>query len=643
MADTRKQFSARTAGAVIAVLLALLMLAGWAAAAPDAHAASNFVIEDYDIDMVVNEDDTYLITETLDVRFTAPSHGIYRAIPYYVQLDRDGQKSTFYAKVTDFQMLSGQPWSEESTDREWNIKIGDPDRYADENTTYKYSYVFDMKGDHLNDADEVYYNMVGTSWEAQSIDHVSFRITFPKDIDMNNVGMKTGYQIDVPFETEGNTVVYGETTENVQDGLTIRAVLPQGYFTKQASTSNMLFYIMIALLAAMAVVGFLFWRRYGVDPQIVETEEFYPPEGLGPAEVGYLADGEVKGSHVISMLLSLADKGYLKIVETEEPTGLRKKLKPQFQIEQVKEYNGNTIGEKAFMDGLFKTDKRSVVKMSELKNTFYKTISKIELMIEKHYEGKLFDEKAKSCGKILKFAGMLGMLALAIVAKIMNGSPFFNDSDGFLMGIALLLVPVVLPVAGFMGISKWITSPRKKVFKYVLGFIGWALLILLGFGMGVLFDTPMAYQIFPFVIGMAMCFMLFILSGLCERRTDFYTEVLGKIRGYKRFLKVAEKDRMEMLAEQDPRYFYKNLAFAYALGVTTVYAKNFASLATQPPTWYDSYRYGHGNAFNSIVMMDAMDNMMSTITTSMTSSPSGSGGGSFSGGGGAGGGGGGSW
>ena len=344
------------------------------------------------------------------------------------------------------------------------------------------------------------------------------------------------------------------------------------------------------------------------------------------------------------MLLSLADKGYLKIVETEEPTGLRKKLKPQFQIEQVKEYSGNTIGEKAFMDGLFKTDKRSVVKMSELKNTFYKTISKIELMIEKHYEGKLFDEKAKSCGKILKFAGMLGMLALAIVAKIMNGSPFFNDSDGFLMGIALLLVPVVLPVAGFMGISKWITSPRKKVFKYVLGFIGWALLILLGFGMGVLFDTPMTYQIFPFVIGMAMCFMLFILSGLCERRTDFYTEVLGKIRGYKRFLKVAEKDRMEMLAEQDPRYFYKNLAFAYALGVTTVYAKNFARLAAQPPEWYDSYRYGHGSVFNSIVMMDAMDNMMSTMTSSMTSSPSGgSGGGSFSGGGGAGGGGGGSW
>ena len=634
----------RSARGLLTVLLALLMIAGWWAAAESVHAAGNFIIEDYYIKMEVGEDDTYLITETLDVRFTKKSHGIYRAIPYYVRLDRDGQKSTFYAEVSDFEMISGQPWSEESTGSQWNIKIGDPDRYADEKTTYKYSYVFDMKGDHLRDGDEVYYNMVGTSWEAQSIDHVSFRIIFPKEIDMSNVGIKTGYQVDVPFKTKKNTVVYGETTENVLGGLTIRAVLPEGYFTSQASTSHMLFYIMIAILAAAAAAGILLWRRFGVDPQIVETEEFYPPEDMTSPEVGYLADGECKGRHVISMLLSLADKGYLKIIETEEPTGLRKKLKPQFQIAQVKEYDGSALGEATFMDGLFENGDRPVVRLSDLKNSFYTTVNDIEKEVRNYYQGELYDGRARTCSRVLKALGILGMLALVIVSKIMNGSPFINDADGPLLGIMLVLVPAVLPIAGFTGISKWITGPRRKAIGYVFGFIGWAILILLGFGIGVLFDAPMSYQIIPFVIGMGMCFLLFILSELCERRTDFYTEALGKIRGYKRFLELAEKDRMEMLAEQDPGYFYRNLAFAYALGVTDVYAKNFAALATQPPQWYDTYRYGHGGAFNSIIMMDAMDNMMSSMTSSMTSSPSGgSGGGSFSGGGGAGGGGGGSW
>ena len=82
---------------------------------------------------------------------------------------------------------------------------------------------------------------------------------------------------------------------------------------------------------------------------------------------------------------------------------------------------------------------------------------------------------------------------------------------------------------------------------------------------------------------------------------------------------------------------------AFALGVTSVFAKKFASLAVEPPKWYES-NYGTGN-FSTLVMMDSLSDMMSSAKGSMTSSPSGSGsgGGSFSGGGGGGGGGGGSW
>ena len=236
--------------ALLIAVMAALMIAGGMFTAQSVHADSNFIIEDYNIDMQVNEDDTYLITETLDVHFTAPSHGIYRVIPYYMHLDRDGQVTNCYGKVSNFQMISGQPVDSEKGDNSWFFMIGDPNQFTEDDTIYQYSYVFDARGDHLGGADEVYYNLVGTSWEAQSINHVSFKITFPKDIDMNKVGMKTGYNVEVPFKTEGKTVVYGDTTEDVLTGLTIRAVLPQGYFTRQATASNMLIYILIAILAA---------------------------------------------------------------------------------------------------------------------------------------------------------------------------------------------------------------------------------------------------------------------------------------------------------------------------------------------------------------------------------------------------------
>ena len=630
-----------------AFCIAVMVIAGWALAGQPAHAASDFIIKDYDIQMQINEDDTYQITETVDVHFTAPSHGIYRVIPTRTVLLRDDQKSYFYGKVKDFKMLSGQPVDETKGEDGWYFKIGDPDRYEAEDTIYQYSYIFDMGGDHLKGADEVYYNMVGTSWETPSIEHVTFRIAFPKDIDMDRVGIKTGYDVPVPFQSDGKRVITGETTENVLGGLTIRAVLPEGYFTKQASGTHLLFYLLAAVLLAMTGFGAVLWRKYGRDPQIVETEEFYPPEGLSPAEVAYLDEGVVTRGQIASLLLTLADKGYLKIVEKVTVQGLRKnKTKTEYEIVRLKEYDGDSEDERLFMEGLFDEESTGVVKEEELKNSFYETLDDIQTRIQSRFEGRLYDDRANTVSLILRMLGILGMIALFIISKALNGSPFIVGNGDTLIYLAFYVMEIALPIAGFWGLSNWINSPKKKVTSLIGGLIGNGLLIGAGFGIAVLYDTCMYDQIVPYLIGMAAVFLLNLMAALCEKRSEEYSALLGKIRGYKNFLKVAEKDRMEMLAEKDPDYFYRNLAIAFALGVTAVYAKRFASMATKAPDWYDSPAIMTGSVFNAASVTGSMDSMMSSVSRTMSSAPSGrgsGGGGSFSGGGGAGGGGGGSW
>ena len=633
----------RTATRFISHVVAVLLLAvclgvgGLCMMTDTVHAASNFVIEDYDVDMVVQEDDTYVITETLKVHFTAPSHGIYRTIPYRTELDRDGQYSLFFAKVRDFEMLSGQPFKKQRDEKNYNVRIGEPDVIADTDTTYKIRFVFDNRGDHLNGADEVYYNLIGKGWEAKSIDHVSFKVTFPKPIDPTKVGMKTGYQIDVPFEVKKDRIVQGETTENVMGGLTIRAVLPEGYFTKQAKTSNLLYYLLMAALVVLAGVGFVFWRRYGKDPHIVETEEFYPPDGLSAPEIAYLLKEELENKQIISILLTLADKGYIKITEKEVKKALRKKLVKEYELTKLKDYDEGVIGEKTFMNGLFKSG--DVVNVKDLQNKFYKTVEDIKKKIIKKYEGDLYDPRAEHYANIMTCVGSLGIIALVFITKLMNGSSFIVDSNIF-MSIVLIAMQIILPIGGFWGISRRIKKGKKNPIFYIL----WALLALLGIGIAALFETFISWQVVPFFIGMGMCLVLFILSGLCERKTDYYADLLGRIRGYKRFLQMAEKDQMEMLAEQDPGYYYRNLAFAFALGVTSVYAAHFIKMATEPPQWYDSPILYTGGVFDAEGMMGSMDHMFGSMSSTMTSSPSGGGGGgSFSGGGGGGGGGGGSW
>ena len=604
-----------------------------------ALAASNFWIEDYDVQVVVNEDDTYEVTETISVHFTLPSHGIYRTIPLRTTLDRDGQKSTYYAKVQDFTMLSGQEWKDESEAGKFNARIGDAGRFADTDTVYKMSFTYDTQGDHFKGGDEVYYNLIGTSWEALSIDHVSFDVKFPKAIDMSKVGIKTGGNEMVDFEVVSDTEIKGETSQYVLGGLTVRAVLPEGYFTRQEGSAAIPLFILCGLMLLLAAAGFMLWRKYGRDPQIVETEEFYPPEKLSAPEVGYLADETIQGSHVISSLLSLADKGYLKIAETEVPTGFRKKkTKTSYEITKLREYDDDVIGERTFMDGLF--EEGETVGIEDLKNKFYKTVNAIEKEIKDFYKDKLYDAKAAKYARILKIGGIVGVFLMLLVPSFSGNSLGSLGLSTLLGPIYIILIAAGLFILGFTGIAKKI---NKK--EHYWGIIGYALCIAAALAGCIICEIAPGALLIPFVVGVGMCFLLFVMSALCERKTDWYASVLGKIKGYRNFLRVAEKDKMEMLAEQDPQYFYKNLAFAFALGVTSVYAKHFASLATQPPEWYDSGIAGtSGSPVTSLGFLDSMDSMMSDISSSMTSSPSdGGGGGSFSGGGGGGGGGGGSW
>src|SRR5699024_9628326 len=74
----------------------------------------------------------------------------------------------------------------------------------------------------------------------------------------------------------------------------------------------------IVMCLAFILIAYSLWAKYGKDDQLVETVEFYPPENYNSAEVGFLYEGSASNESIISLLIYLANKGYLKIEETEE-------------------------------------------------------------------------------------------------------------------------------------------------------------------------------------------------------------------------------------------------------------------------------------------------------------------------------------
>ena len=198
---------------------------------------------------------------------------------------------------------------------------------------------------------------------------------------------------------------------------------------------------------------------------------------------------------------------------------------------------------------------------------------------------------------------------------------------------------------------------RKKIYSaksLAMRILGWILSVLSGaasvFITSQIVDGYEKY--FAAMIGVAVSAFAFVFSFFIRKRTDRGHDILQKIIGFRMFLEKAEKERLETLVYENPSYYYDILPYAYVLGVSDAWTKNFEGIVIQPPTWYAG-----STMFDRMVFWHFMNNTMRSATTAMTSAPQSSsggysgggisGGGGFSGGGfsggGAGGGGGGRW
>ena len=322
---------------------------------------------------------------------------------------------------------------------------------------------------------------------------------------------------------------------------------------------------------ACLIFVFIIWLKYGREKKVIETVEFYPPEGMNSADVAYWYKGKLPKKDIVALLIELANEGYIAIHDGDG-TGKGS----EYTIERIKPYPHDLDEDKKrFFEGLFESGK-DMVTGSDLRNKFYRTLNQI------------------------------------------------SSNYGY---------------SGEKGRIHTLKSTRLQLLCWLLVIGGFALDVV------ILANVLGGNERFiPFVIGVPILAGAFWLACYVPGRTEESHKNLEKITGFKKFLETAEKDRLEMLVHDNPKYFYNILPFAYVLGVSDKWVDKFEGIAIEPPEWYS----GHG-AFTTATMWHAMDRTLSSAASAMSSAPrqsssgGGSGGGGGVSGGGSGGGGGGSW
>ena len=153
--------------------------------------------------------------------------------------------------------------------------------------------------------------------------------------------------------------------------------------------------------------------------------------------------------------------------------------------------------------------------------------------------------------------------------------------------------------------------------------------------------TQNIMYLITYIIGIISIAVLVLFAKIMPKRTPFGNEMLGKLKGFRRFLETAEKPQLEALVNENPEYFYNILPYTYALGVSEIWMSQFETIAMQAPDWYVGYSTFSMNEFNHF-MNDTMK-LAQNVMSSSPPSDSGVSSGGGSSGGGSGGGGGGSW
>jgi uncharacterized membrane protein YgcG len=614
--------------------VALLVIAT-AFAVPIAS-AEDFVIDHYQVDIDVLENNVYNISEVIDVNFSSQRHGIYREIPL---------KFDDMTVVVSNISVPGHAVSVSKDRRTATIRIGSADSYVFGKQRYSINYTYDVGADSLSDMDEFNHNLIGNQW-GTSIAAVDFTIQMPKAFNADDVNVTSGVfgstdNTKATWQVNGNRIS-GRTLEPLmsREGLTLALPLPEGYWVGAQTHGNASWFITLLgypLYFLVILISAGIWYRKGRDNRLFPTVEFEPPEGMTPAEVGYVIDGRVDSKDVTSLIIYWAEKGYLSI--EEETSGALMFKREKLILTKLKDIDPAAKGyEKDLFQTLFQFGDGTTVSTKDLVNKFYRVVSLTKSDITKSFtedpERRIYVKGTK------RFTMLTSVLAaLPIITILFQGFYVLMESP---WPALLFSVPfsLFLLIQSFT-VGSVLTGQSGKaslVFSFIFG--GFSLFF---FAMMCVIEGEVSMVKYGAAVLTTIATSIFV--ALMSRRTPYGDRVLERTLGFKEFINSAEKDKLEALFESNPSYFYDILPYAMVLGLSDKWSAQFDGMAVSPPTWY---RGSDTAAFSAGSFSNRLDGSFKSINSSMTSSPSskGSSGSSSSGGssgGGSGGGGGGSW
>ena len=325
--------------------------------------------------------------------------------------------------------------------------------------------------------------------------------------------------------------------------------------------SNILYLMGFIISITFVIISIIIWYIYGKDLNYKNVLKKNPPQTLNPLEFYLVYNGYLKSDSLMPMLLYLANKEYLTIIE--DP-------KTKFTLKRNKKIDINNSLDKLVMQIIFKkneitnlseyldkkNDRNTILDEVSMKEAIYNLSSNTDIIFNviNKQKNKYFEYKSDA-----KRSFLLALVAIILVYT--TSIPFIHTNNYYYVPVSL-----IFSIATLYGIIKLIN-------KYELQKISLINIISIIFGLcfiWILFLTPVfadniIYSSLGLISIVSVIVILYIYKYMAKR-TVYGTKLIKNIEGFKQYIISVKKEDIS----QEEEYINNLLSYTYILGINDI-------------------------------------------------------------------------
>jgi uncharacterized membrane protein len=545
-------------------------------------------INNFDAQIKINSDASILITETIKYDFgNTERHGIFRDIPVNYKTSA-GNRSIDLELQSVIRDGQAENYEVSKSGSNISVKIGKADYLIKGEHTYVIFYKIKGAINYFKDLDEFYWNVTGNNWPA-IIKNTSASVKLPETdiskIDISCYEGALGSNEKCITKVENNLFI-AKASRLLQsgEGLTLAIDFPKGVVYEPTKLENLINLIKDNSILFLPFLVFIIMFL------------IWKKYGKDP-------------------------KGLSTIIALYEPPSNMKPTLVGSLVDEKPDYRDITAG-------LIYLAEQGFIKIKRLEKEWF--LGNVDYEIELVKNDITGLEKTEQSILKLFFEDSL------VIGAIKKTSSFKTDIN-FSAKVKKIISNLYQEMTdkGF-----FVKNPMKTKISYIIlsvVFVFLGLVFFSGLSGSVGAISSIISGIIILIFGMKM-----------SKKTKLGAETKDEILGFKEFLSVTEKDRLNFhnAPEKNPEQFMEFLPYAIAFGVEKKWAKQFENIYIPQPNWYHSNVMG---SFLAINFVSHMSSFSQSVNSGLAFSSKGAAGGGFGGGGGGfsgggfGGGGGGSW